>query len=468
MPILTVVQNGTEKRIEFEGARVLSELFGAYGFGVDSPCGGRGVCKKCAVLVNGKSELACRYVVRGEACVCLPDSKNIVSVTGADETHTATQNMCLCLDIGTTTLALALVSLDENRVVKTKTAPNPQRKFGADVISRIEYCTKNGTERLQGALVARLSSMARELLSEFEIKAGERMYVAGNTAMLHLFCGVDCSPLGVSPYTPVFLDERRASGASLGLDSIGEAVSLPGISAFVGADIVAGLGYVKAPKEGKYSLLIDLGTNAETVLFGEGRYLSATAAAGPCFEGANISCGMSASKGAVYAYKNGIYSVIGDVEPEGICATGLVDIIAELVKNGTIDGSGYMESDFVLSEDIKLTPADIREFQLAKSAVRSAVECLMLRAGIDCGDIEAMYVAGGFSSGLNVQNASFIGLLPAELADRFVAVNNSSLLGTVKHACECNSLNGITAHSEYIDLGADSRFADLFFENMSF
>lgn len=468
MPILTVIQNGTEKRIEFEGARLLSELIGIAGMHIDKPCGGRGVCRKCTVLVDGKSELACRYTVTGDACVQIPDAGSIVSVTGASETHAATENMCLCLDIGTTTLALALVSLDEKRVVKTKTAPNPQREFGADVISRIEYCAKNGTERLQDTLLARLAVMVNELFAEFGIKAVEKMYVAGNTAMLHLFFGIDCSALGVSPYTPVFLGERRASGASLGFENIGEIVSLPGISAFVGADIVAGLGYVEAPRAGKYSLLIDLGTNAETVLFGERRYLSATAAAGPCFEGANISCGMSASKGAVYAYKNGIYSVIGDVEPEGICATGLIDIIAELVKNGTIDESGYMESDLVLSDDVKLTPADIRELQLAKSAVRSAVDCLISHAGIEYKDIEKMYVAGGFSAMLNAENAAFLGLIPAALADRAVAVNNSSLLGTVKHACECNSLSGITAHSEYIDLGADSRFAELFFENMSF
>ncbi len=468
MPILTIIQNGTEKRIEFEGERLLSDILGEHDLHVDSPCGGRGVCKKCEVCVNGRKELACRYVVRGDAFVHLPDSKDIVSVTGADETHKATENMCLCLDIGTTTLAFALVSLDEKRIVKTKTAPNPQREFGADVISRIEYCSKNGTEKLQRTLLARLWAMADGLFAEFGVKAVEKMYVAGNTTMLHLFFGVDCSSLGVSPYTPVFLTERKVSGASLGFDCIGEIVSLPGISAFVGADIVAGLGYVEAPKAGKYSLLIDLGTNAETVLFGEGRYLSATAAAGPCFEGANISSGMSACEGAVYAYSNGIYSVIGDVEPEGICATGLVDIIAELVKNGTADESGYMEDDLMLSEDVRLTPADIREFQLAKSAVRSAAECLMKHAEIEYENIEKMYVAGGFSAKLNVGNAAYLGLLPASLADRFVPVNNSSLLGTVKYACEGNSLSEITEHSEYIDLGADSRFSGLFFENMSF
>ena len=133
MPTLTVIQNKSKKTIEFEGERLLADLLDIADAHIDKPCGGRGVCRKCAVLVNGKSELACRYTVVGDACVELPEGRDILSVTGASEMGKATQNTCLCLDIGTTTLALALVSLDEKSVIKTKTAPNPQRKFGADV-----------------------------------------------------------------------------------------------------------------------------------------------------------------------------------------------------------------------------------------------------------------------------------------------------------------------------------------------
>ena len=468
MPTLTVIQNKSKKTIEFEGERLLAELLDIADAHIDKPCGGRGVCRKCAVLVNGKSELACRYTVVGDACVELPEGRDILSVTGASETGKATQNTCLCLDIGTTTLALALVSLDEKSVIKTKTAPNPQRKFGADVISRIEYSAKHSVGEMQRVLLDKLKVMVTELFAELGILSVEKMYVAGNTTMLHIFFGVDCSSLGVCPYTPVFLEEKTVEGTSLGLESINEIITLPGISAFVGADVVAGLGYVKKPQVGKYSLLIDLGTNAETVLFGEEKFLCATAAAGPCFEGANISSGMSASLGAVCAFSGGKYSVIGDVEPEGICATGLVDIAAELVKKGIVDDSGYMETDFVISEEVSLTPADIRELQLAKSAVRSAVECLILRAGIGYGDIEAMYVAGGFSAELNFENAAFIGLFPQQLIDRAVCVNNSSLLGAVKYACDGIDLKEITASAEYIDIGADGAFSNLFFENMAF
>lgn len=470
MPILTIIQNGITKKIQFEGKEPLSKLLSGSDAHIEHPCGGRGVCGKCEVTVNGKKELACRYIVSGDAVVELPDSRDILSVTGAKESGRITENLCLCLDIGTTTLALALVSLDEGRTVKVVTAANPQRKFGADVISRIDYCTKNGTAELQSVLTERLASMISSLLSSYGVESVDKMYVAGNTTMLHLFLGVDCSSMGVSPYTPKFLEAQRVKASLLGLDGVGECVTLPNISAFVGSDIVAGLGLVGEVSKGKHSLLVDLGTNAEIVLFGEGRYLCATAAAGPCFEGANISSGMSASEGAVYEYlSDGSYSVIGGAEPKGFCATGLIDLIAELVRREEIDESGYMENEeFFISDAVSLTADDVREFQLAKSAVMSAIQCLMNRGGVGFENIDKLYVAGGFSAKLNVANATYLGLLPAPLADRFVPINNSSLLGTIKYATEHTLLDTITENSEYIDIGADGLFSELFFENMGF
>lgn len=469
MPILKIVQNGITKTVAFDGEQLLGELLDRSKVHVDKPCGGRGACKKCTVLVNGKEELACRYVAREDATVVVPEHKDILSVTGAVETGTVTENMCLCLDIGTTTLALALVSLDEKKIIQTKTAPNPQRKFGADVISRIEHCSKNGADELQSTLIEKLKGMEAELFAMYGISAIGTMYVAGNTTMLHLFFGVDCSSLGVSPYAPKFLDVKTAKGADLGFDNIGEIVALPGISAFVGADIVSGLGFVEKPQAGKYSLLIDLGTNAEIVLFNREKYLCATAAAGPCFEGANISCGMSATAGAVSRYfADGTYSVIGDAVPTGICATGLMDILAALVRNETVEESGYMEEDFFLTDAVQVTPADVREFQLAKSAVRSAVECLLKNGNVAYSDIEKLYVAGGFSAQLNIENATYLGLIPKELSDRFLPINNSSLLGVVKFACEKNDLAEIAKKAEFIDLGEDNLFSELFFANMAF
>ncbi len=470
MPILTILQNGKTKKIQFEGEEPLSNLLSGSDAHLEHPCGGRGVCGKCTVKINGKEELACRYTVREDTTVELPEKQDIVSVTGTEDTGRITDELCLCLDIGTTTLALALVSLDEKSTVKTVTAPNPQRRFGADVISRIDYCSKNGVAELKNVLTQKLNSMISGLLAAYGLGSVDNLYVAGNTTMLHLFLGVDCSSMGVSPYTPSFLGTQRVKASELGLYGVAEIITLPNISAFVGADIVAGLGFVGISETEKYSILLDLGTNAETVLFGNGKCLCATAAAGPCFEGANISSGMSASEGAIYEYlPDGRYSVIGGVTPKGLCATGLIDLVAELVRREVIDESGYMEGEeFCICDEVSLTADDVRELQLAKSAVMSAIQCLMKRGGVEYEDIDRLYVAGGFSAKLNVSNASYLGLVPKALADKLVPLNNSSLLGTIKYACEGNALEKITDSAEYIDIGADSLFSELFFENMGF
>ena len=469
MPILTVIQQGNEKKISFEGETLLSDLLADNGYFVPHPCGGKGTCKKCTVKVDGIEVLACRTFLSNDAAVILPDKEEISSVTGGRETARATENCCLCLDIGTTTLALTLVSLDENAMVKTLTAPNPQRVFGSDVISRIDHCMKQGAKGLQEALLPKIRELTSDLLSEFGLQKVDTMYVAGNTTMLHLFLGVDCSSLGVAPYTPQFLENRTVAGRDLGFSQIDKVITLSGISAFVGADIVAGMEYVGLPSQGKYRILLDLGTNAEIALFDQTRILCTAAAAGPCFEGANISCGMSASEGAVCAYEaDGTVTVIGNAVPKGLCATGLIDVIAEAVRREDIDETGFLENDpLTVCENVTLTGQDVREFQLAKSAIRAAMECLIHNAGITADDVEGLYIAGGFSAGLKIANAVSVGMIPEGLEDRVLGINNASLLGTVKYACT-DSLHLPMGNAQYVDLSADPRFSNLFMEYMMF
>ncbi len=434
------------------------------GKSVDHPCGGRGACRKCMVTVNGKQELSCRYRIKSDVSVLLPDSGVIVSETGAEETNVVTDNLCYALDIGTTTLALALVSLDEKKIIKAKTRTNPQRVFGADVITRIDYCRKNGVYELQKAVISEINSM----ISEFDLENIEKLYASGNATMLHLFFGVDCSPMGVAPYTPVFLESKYKKAEDIGLIGVKTVESLPSIAAFVGADIVAGLNYVGMPEKGKHNLLVDLGTNAEIVLFSQNSSLCTSAAAGPCFEGANISCGMSATDGAVYSYSNNEVKTVGNFPVKGICGTGLIDIIAYFLDRQIVDETGYMEDDFEVAEGVYVNQADIREYQLAKSAIYSAIMTLLQTKNVSFDEIENMYISGGFSSKINTENAVSSGLLPKKLADKCIAVNNSSLLGTVKYACEKNNLSVYTDNSVYADLSADPAFSDLFINNMMF
>jgi len=440
------------------------------GYAVPHPCGGRGTCGKCQVLLNGIPVLACRTTIDRDAEVILPEEETLVALGGEKETQRLTQSVCLCLDIGTTTLALALVSLDEQRIIRSITAPNPQRAFGADVISRIDHCMKHGPDQLHSVLIAQIQKMIDELLSAFSLSAADLLYVSGNTTMLHLFFGVDCSAMGVSPYTPVFLEARTQDASALSLTGIKTVISLPGVAAFVGADIVTGMEYTGLPEKGKHHILLDLGTNAEIALLSEEGILCTAAAAGPCFEGANISCGMSASPGAVCACaEDGGVTVIGGGKARGVCATGLIDVIAHGVRREDVDETGFLEEDTLpVCEDVFLTQKDIREFQLAKSAIRAAMQCLIHRTGISFDDVSHLYVAGGFSAGLNADNAAFVGLIPEELKEKFVGVNNASLLGCVK--CACNPGKSVLPldRAKYVDLSADPLFTQLFMEYMMF
>lgn len=465
---IEIIQNEIKKIIYAQSGEKLSDVLMKNGFSSEHPCGGKGICKKCTVSVNGKNRLSCQYEIESDITVVLPDENNIESVSGAYETRKITKNVCFAFDIGTTTLALALVSLDEGKIIKVITGVNPQRAFGADVMSRIEYCRKNGVTRLHEAIISALNKMLSELLIEYDVSA-EKLYVSGNTTMLHLFFGVDCSAMGVSPYTPEFLESRKVKAEELLIKNVDEVISLVNISAFVGSDIVAGLNYVGMPQQEKYNILVDLGTNAEIVLYSDNKILCTAAAAGPCFEGANISCGMSAADGAIYSYSSEKTETIGNTPAKGICATGLVDIISELVRNETIDETGYMECEkFQLAEKVFLNQEDVRQFQLAKSAVYSALIALMKIQGVSFCDIEKVYIAGGFSSKLNIANAIAVGLLPLELKSKYITLNNSSLLGTAKFCCEKNDLSVFTSNAEYIDLAADKIFSKLFIDNMIF
>ncbi len=462
------VQIGNEIFYAVDGER-LSDVLQKNGKTAEHLCGGNGACGKCMVSVNGKNELSCRYRVRSDISVILPEMSDIRSFTGTVNTEKNTENMAFALDIGTSTLALALVSKDNKAVVRTVTRTNPQRAFGADVMTRIYYCCKNSVDGIRTPLISTINEMTEEFV------AGKLLplYVAGNTTMLHIFFGVNPQGMAAAPYMPVFLDSRISDGEALGLNGIAEVMSLPSISAFVGADITSGLNYAGFPEKNRYNLLVDLGTNAEIVLYSDEKTICTSAAAGPCFEGANISCGMSAVDGAVskFGFVDSVPHIdtVGKAEIKGICGTGLIDMIACLVSDGTIDKSGYMENEkYILTESVYLTQRDVRQFQLAKSAVKSAIITLMRINDISFEQIDKMYISGGFSSQINLRNAGITGLLPEELLSRCTAVNNSSLLGTVKYICENNELSPYLKNAEYMDLSSNSVFAEEFIENMNF
>lgn len=448
--------------------QLLSELLLDEKIPVDHPCGGRGVCKKCTVLVNGKPELACRYEIRSDITVVPPTEEDILSEHGAVIGGEGQTGICLALDIGTTSLALALIS-ESGDIIKVTTRKNPQTAFGADVMSRIGYAEENTVAPMQAVLIEAIG----EMIGEITDKKISCMLVSGNTTMLHIFLGVDCTPMGKAPYTPAFLEEREVAASELGITGVDTVRTLPSVSAFVGADLVAGMNFVKAPRDGKHSLLVDLGTNAEIILYSRDSALCTAAAAGPCFEGANISHGMPAMPGAISAFRfaedgKPAVKTIADAPAKGICGTGLIDLIFALVGEGIIDETGFMEEDFAVADEVTLSPADVRQFQLAKSAVSAAILSLMSIKGVGFEDIDTVYITGGFSTKLDAESATGTGLLPRELKDKLVPLGNSSLLGTVKYATEGGDLKRFTSSCEYVDLSANAEFSQLFMENMYF
>ncbi len=445
----------------------LSTVLIRCGYAIDHPCGGQGSCGKCAVTVDGQRELACQYTVRGHVRVTLTPT-GAVAAAGTPDRPTdeaPVEDAVLALDIGTTTLALALVNPETGEIRRVVTADNPQRARGADVLSRIAYATEHGTADLTSALRGELARMADRL----GVRAAHHLTVAGNTTMLHLFLGVNPAPMGTAPYTPVFLEEKRLPGASCGLANIREITVLPGISAFVGADLVAGLHAVGRPQGEGYRLLVDLGTNAEILLIGRDRILCTATAAGPCFEGASISCGMGATRGAIDAYDaDGTYGTVGDAPACGICATGLVDAVAVLLDKGVIDATGRMKCPVCyLTEGVSLTREDIRAYQLAKAAVCAGIQTLLQRASLSSSDIERVFVAGGFAAGLRTESAVRTGLLPATLSDRVTAVGNSSLLGACRLAAFPADIGSSIRDAVYVDLAREPAFSAHFMRCMA-
>lgn len=461
--------------IECKNGESLYKVLTENGIYTSSFCGGNGTCGKCKVTVDGRETLSCRTACYDNMTVELRgENENIQTKSGIEQTHNLKGSPLFCLDIGTTTLALALVDSAEKSVAEVFASNNPQRKYGADVISRIGYCSGGGLNNLHTCLIDEINSLLNKAYKKYGINSAEKLFVAGNTVMTHLFLNVDCSSMGAAPYTPAFLEAKKVSGGDLNLNGISNVYTLPCFASFVGGDIAAGIYDVKIPEDNKYALLIDLGTNAEIALFSKDVIYCTSAAAGPCFEGANITCGMSALSGAVSSFKllNGEKTVetVNNAPAIGICGTGLIDIIAELLAAEEIDETGYLECEepFNIANDVYLHQKDIREFQTAKSAVKSAAEILIDKAEITFDDIEALYISGGFSSFINVENAGICGLLPLALLKKCRAIENSSLGGTVKYALGNFNPESLMAAVRYIDLTTDPDFSEKFVENISF
>jgi uncharacterized 2Fe-2S/4Fe-4S cluster protein (DUF4445 family) len=367
----------------------------------------------------------------------------------------------LAVDLGTTTVDLALLDLETGKLLGRRAFLNRQVSFGADVVSRAQAFHADRAPVRQAALET-IEEGARALLAEADVAPSRvlKTVVVGNPIMIHILNGIDPWQLTLVPYVPATAAVLRSRPADFGwtFQERGYVENLPLVSAYVGADTIGMIVSLGLSSEAKTTLSIDIGTNGEMVLARHGSLITTSTAAGPAFEGAEISCGMRALEGAVTAVSfddAGMprCAVVGGVPPRGICGSGLVSGIAALLDRGVIDATGRIvdrgelpddaarsrvfehggKPAFALSPDrrVFISQADVRKLQLAKAAVRTGIETLLETTGVATEGLDAVRLAGNFGAGLDARAAMRIGLIPALDPARVEVVGNAALRGAI-------------------------------------
>ena len=483
--IVKVLSGGNTRELECEKGENLLALLQRNGYHITARCGGRGSCGKCKVKVlqgafeNQREDfvLSCLATVGNDCAVEVFETEGggLTYARAALSAADGEEGFGVALDIGTTTMAFSLVDLKTGAEIETSGVLNSQGAYGADVISRIVSANEGNAAALQRCVLDQTRDMLHTFMQKYSLATLKRLAVCGNTTMLHLFLQKSVKGIGQYPFIAEFLDIVRLSGAELSL-SVEEIVLLPSVAAYLGADIVAG--GLAANLSAGNDLLVDIGTNGEMLLHVDGKYLSTSTAAGPCFEGANIECGTGGVSGAIDSVcrKDGKleYTTIGGAPAVGICGAGLVDAIALMLRENVIDGTGAFTGDeerFYLSENVYISQKDVRNFQLAKSAIYAGIRVLLQRAGLDFEKVDRLYIAGGLGFYLDRDNAVEVGLLPEELKDKIEVIGNSALAGTKVCLCGAKNLERaqeLARGAEYIDLSADAAFMDEYISNMNF
>ncbi len=407
----------------------------------------------------------------------------------------------VAFDVGTTTLVGTLMNLRTGMAASVLSTLNGQAPFGADVISRISH-GMNGPEaitELQEAVVATMNQILDALYRETGVSPA-RTYeavVVGNVTMLHLLLGVDPSPLSMSPFTPAFMDELSVAAREVGLriHPHGYVQTLPALGAYVGADIVAGVLATGVVREDRMRVFVDVGTNGEIVLGSAQRALATAAPAGPAFEGSQIKCGMRATVGAIEGVtlneRVELQIIGGDVPAEGLCGSGLVDAVAQLLLAGLLDHSGRMRTAadvpdhplrdrlieidgvraFLLADGVYLTQRDIRELQFAKGSIATGIKVLMDILGVRAEDLDEVLLGGSFGSYLNPESAKIIGLVPPVDVEKIIAVGNSAGEGAkiaLLSYRERQVAFELPSRIEYVELSGRSDFNDSFISVLGF
>lgn len=408
---------------------------------------------------------------------------------------TKDKNFGFCFDIGTTTITGQLLDLNNKKILGTKAVYNKQISFGADVITRIVHAQEEeGLEQLHLAVVDCIDQIIAELISEHGINLNDVTCVvcAGNTTMIHLLLSIDPAHIRKEPYIPTanFLPTIRAAEIGVRINPKGILSIVPGVASYVGGDITAGVLSCGMDKEDNLCVLIDIGTNGEIVVGNKEFLVSCAASAGPAFEGSGVLSGMRATKGAIQkatinpASLDVKYITIGNIKPKGICGSGYIDLISEMLRVKLIDKSGNIllsdnkhvrsgeygkefilaqSSETAIDKDIVITEADIDNIKRAKAAIYSA--CLTLLRHLDLGfeAVDKFFIAGGFGTSIDIEKSIAIGLLPDLDKNKFIFVGNSSLGGARQVLLSSQAhrkTQEIAKKMHYFELSIDTRYMD--------
>jgi len=477
------------KEIRVKKGTVLSDVIRLMEEKIETPCNCMGICKKCQIKVSGdlsprekieenlheEIRLACISTALGDVEIFeLTDSElKIHEEEVSLDIETEEQGRVLAIDVGTTGVSARLIDLGEKKITGNYSGLNYQSEYGADVLSRITYCIQNNVFDLQNAILTQIKDIVKK------VGAVDRIAIAGNTTMQHLIYGENPKSLAISPYEPVFLEEK-----TFFIDNI-ETTLLPNASSYVGADIVSGVAAIKL-EEKNNTLFIDIGTNGEMVLSVDGKLYGTSTAAGPAFEGMNIECGMRAGNGAVEGFeivetKNKFkIKTIGGT-PTGICGSGLLDIMSEFVKHKIVLKSGKFnprmkpefkerlrEKKFYISENIYLSQGDIRQIQLAKGAIAAGIKLLLLKVEKDISHMDEVIIAGSFGYHLNPESILNIGLI-SDFDGKISFAGNTSLNGCIGYLVNKKMREKIRATKiDVMELSKSAEFQEVFIKELQF
>ncbi|MDR0917173.1 MAG: ASKHA domain-containing protein [Oscillospiraceae bacterium] len=518
MPTVRFTRENREIAVA-DGTTIL-EAARAVGVEIESPCNAVGTCGKCKVRVDGAEVLACQTSVTRDTDVEVPDNAeqnaSVRILTGSDvafeyavepyitkrfadgETRVFGGDLPLgvergdttdavygiALDIGTTTLVAELIDLKTGAKLASESLLNPQTAFAQDVLTRIHFAseTDDGVAILHRAFLAAFGDMRDKLTASARIEPRNiyEVVFSGNTAMLHMAIGVDPAPLGKFPYNSNVAGGEHVHADALGISPFGVIYLPPIISAFVGADITSGILATRLEQRRGTTLFIDIGTNGEMVLASDGRLSATSTAAGPAFEGMNITCGMRAGAGAIEAFHitdDGAitYSTIGNEPAVGICGSGLLDIVAELARTGVVDKGGRFAEkgvkSFEITENVHLTQKDVRQVQLAKGAIRAGLTALLAQLEVPETAVDEVLIAGSFGYHLRESSLLNLGLLPQSFAGNVRFVGNTSQSGAAAYLLSSafrGYLADVTASVDKVELSNAPGFEKLFIASLGF